>query len=329
MINTNKPETDEIDLLFELRRMADRYVNPGSFRGGILEMALEVLQEKCKPIDMVLFCPNCGSQHIDAPEEDGCRNGCRYSAEVGAPPPYSCRARCYYMPYKTSMLWTNPPHRSHLCAFCKFIWRPADVPTNGAAAIKTKGEHDSFRWAVRMTPLDFATGGTVSGRTSSRTPNHELREATNYVVQSQTIARLDYAEIEKHFILSVDPANWPDHAHEALIEFYDGKFRVLSSREIPQPAPTKPSPPRQAPKRTSLLSNARAAVFAAQRAVCATVKENWPVGGAIEWRSGAPGRSRLFSGTVIAHTADGHVKVQAYRERGAFAREIKPDQIVG
>ena len=39
--------------------------------------------------------------------------------------------------------WNNPPHRSHLCHSCGHIWRPADVPTNGVAAIKTKGSADS------------------------------------------------------------------------------------------------------------------------------------------------------------------------------------------
>lgn len=61
------------------------------------------------PIDMVLYCPACGLQHIDA-EEDG---------------------------------WDNPPHRSHLCHGCKHVWRPADVPTNGVAAVATTGSKDS------------------------------------------------------------------------------------------------------------------------------------------------------------------------------------------
>lgn len=34
-------------------------------------------------------------------------------------------------------------HRSHLCHGCGHIWRPADVPTNGVAAVKTKGKADS------------------------------------------------------------------------------------------------------------------------------------------------------------------------------------------
>lgn len=75
------------------------------------------------PIDMVLHCPACGTQHIDAPEEreyDDARGHLRMDCN-----------------------WTNPPHRSHLCSACEHIWRPADVPTNGVAAIKTKGGADS------------------------------------------------------------------------------------------------------------------------------------------------------------------------------------------
>jgi hypothetical protein len=69
------------------------------------------------PIDMVLHCPKCHTQHIDAPEEHWNREFL-----------YS---------------WENPPHRSHLCHHCGHIWRPADVPTNGVAAVKTRGKDDS------------------------------------------------------------------------------------------------------------------------------------------------------------------------------------------
>jgi hypothetical protein len=62
-------------------------------------------------IDMILPCPKCGLQHVDAPEPE---NG-----------------------------WDNPPHKSHLCHGCGTIFRPADVPTNGVAQIKTRGENDS------------------------------------------------------------------------------------------------------------------------------------------------------------------------------------------
>lgn len=65
-----------------------------------------------QPIDMVLHCPKCGLQHIDAPDE-------------------------------RTPDWKNEPHRSHLCHGCGHIWRPADVATNGVQAVKTKGNADS------------------------------------------------------------------------------------------------------------------------------------------------------------------------------------------
>jgi hypothetical protein len=60
------------------------------------------------PIDMLLYCPMCGLHHIDEATE----------------------------------AWGNPPHRSHLCYGCGHIWRPCDRPTNGVAAIETKGKAD-------------------------------------------------------------------------------------------------------------------------------------------------------------------------------------------
>lgn len=62
------------------------------------------------PIPMLLFCPSCGGQHNDDPN-----------------------------PAKN---WTNPPHRSHKCQFCDWIWRPADVPTTGVLSLSTRGERD-------------------------------------------------------------------------------------------------------------------------------------------------------------------------------------------
>jgi|GEM_PF-1403086 len=64
------------------------------------------------PIDMLLWCPQCNAQHIDAPSEG----------------------------------WDNPSHRSHLCHECGCIWRPADVPTNGVGEVKTAGEADTWGW---------------------------------------------------------------------------------------------------------------------------------------------------------------------------------------
>lgn len=63
-----------------------------------------------EPIPMILFCPTCGVQHIDAPD--------------------------------LSVNWLNPPHCSHKCAYCQHVWRPADVPTVGVKDIHTVGQHD-------------------------------------------------------------------------------------------------------------------------------------------------------------------------------------------
>jgi len=131
-----------------------------------------------RSIDMVLYCPACGTQHIDAPDED----------------------------------WANPPHRSHLCAACGHTWRPADVATNGVAAIKTKGRHDSAPVAAQLRvtdqmvtrflgwhlPQDFAPGAGISF-TPSRDPlcwpvgtdlfnDPQARAMLEYVLQGAPVA---------------------------------------------------------------------------------------------------------------------------------------------
>ncbi len=82
------------------------------------------LRKVGEPIDMVLYCPACGTQHIDKEE---------------TPEPHMMGDR-----------WTNPPHRSHLCASCGHIWRPADVPTNGVQTIETRGRADTdLAWMIK------------------------------------------------------------------------------------------------------------------------------------------------------------------------------------
>lgn len=89
-------------------------------REAIDRLSAAILGEAA-PIDMVLHCPACGMQHIDEPEGEGDDEATVKRLDV----------------------WTNPPHRSHLCHGCGHIWRPADVPTNGVAAVQTKGKNDS------------------------------------------------------------------------------------------------------------------------------------------------------------------------------------------
>lgn len=84
--------------------------------------------EQQTPIDMVLHCPQCMTQHIDRPV------GQFYPGMTADESAAQNKAYGH---------WDNPPHRSHLCAECGHIWRPADVPTNGVVAIKTRGRNDS------------------------------------------------------------------------------------------------------------------------------------------------------------------------------------------
>lgn len=91
-----------------IRGMADTIKStlPKGVKAIILEYGMDF--GTLPPIDMLLYCPKCQSQHVDAP--------------FGA--------------------WDNPPHRSHLCHSCGHIWRPSDHCTNGVAVIATKGEKD-------------------------------------------------------------------------------------------------------------------------------------------------------------------------------------------
>lgn len=92
------------------------------------------------PIDMVLHCPECHEQHID--EEDWVAEWLRIKGVECTPDltqPYGLRwSDGQHRPYP----WVNRPHRSHLCHYCGHIWRPADVPTNGVLAVKTRGAND-------------------------------------------------------------------------------------------------------------------------------------------------------------------------------------------
>src|ERR1044072_1073994 len=79
------------------------------------------------PIDLLLFCPMCATQHVDEAKPDVCEK---------------CGCEEEFCPCEDFTAWLNPPHKSHRCTACNHVWRPADVPTNGVAELKTKGERD-------------------------------------------------------------------------------------------------------------------------------------------------------------------------------------------
>lgn len=95
--------------------VAHRFLKAICEAAGTASTAI-VAADAATPIPMLLFCPACGLQHIDAPE----------SAREG------------------EKAWDNPPHRSHKCHACATVWRPADVPTVGVANIQTSGQVDSW-----------------------------------------------------------------------------------------------------------------------------------------------------------------------------------------
>ena len=103
-----------------------------------------------EPIDMILHCPKCGHQHVDAPEPkhvlytdadaDRPKEICDQNGSVVLD---LCK-RCGRGESELSEpCWTNPAHKSHLCHGCGAVWRPADVATNGVERIKTRGTRDT------------------------------------------------------------------------------------------------------------------------------------------------------------------------------------------
>lgn len=84
-----------------------------------------------RPIDMVLHCPVCHTQHVDRPMTDH-----EYTAVLH-------ESSWWELGGEKPERWMNPPHRSHLCHSCGHIWRPADVFTNGVLFVQTRGSKDS------------------------------------------------------------------------------------------------------------------------------------------------------------------------------------------
>lgn len=96
-----------------------------------------------QPINMLLFCPNCGEQHVDEAKPSVCEDcgqpesehkdcdGCEVCMLEGD-------GSCGHL----FNPWLNPPHKSHRCSNCNWVWRIADVPTNGVRDIETTCAND-------------------------------------------------------------------------------------------------------------------------------------------------------------------------------------------
>lgn len=128
------------------------------------------------PIPMILHCPSCGMQHIDAPElvDDGSVMG----------------------------VWDNPPHRSHLCHGCGTIWRPADVPTVGVEAIQTRGKADKIIHAERARVTDGMVlldreGKALHWLIELAAASWNLADNTEDNGKSLTVAAADFERMSK------------------------------------------------------------------------------------------------------------------------------------
>lgn len=133
MMDPDKVTLDELDALREhLRPLSGEEVEAISKTlrrsAKFIDSASPAPAAEPVPIDMLLYCPSCGMQHIDEPDHP-------YYAGKTTAEGFTPR-------------WDNPPHRSHLCHDCGCIWRPADVATNGVAELKTKGKADTWKRGV-------------------------------------------------------------------------------------------------------------------------------------------------------------------------------------
>lgn len=84
-----------------------------------------------KPVDVVLYCPKCSRQHIDAPESEE-----EYTRRLFESSWWECGG-------DKPPRWTNPPHKSHLCERCRHVWRPSDHPTNGVPRTASGKDDDT------------------------------------------------------------------------------------------------------------------------------------------------------------------------------------------
>lgn len=205
-------------------------------------------------LDVVLHCPACGTQHVDAPDP-----------EKG---------------------WTDPAHRSHLCASCGCVWRAADVPTRGVAAPTTRGGEDTWPdprgdgpgWYVSGSSIGWFTSRTravprlyagevrgpfpnaVEARSMTSETNEDRdRIALDIEAAEDLIARSTYREVPSRVIRSwsrddlVEAVTWA--AYDSG-EDYHCKIRLV--RDI------APCPP--APKHVEQAHRAQLAEYAAQAA---------------------------------------------------------------
>lgn len=122
------------------------------------------------PMEMLLFCPRCGMQHVDAPNE--------------------------------AQGWTNPPHATHTCQGCGLLWRPCNENTTGVLHIAVKEEKHRERilasWpSSHERAHDEGYPGIAHDLETMRTAldraAYAMREAKQLGVSQAALDRLNHA----------------------------------------------------------------------------------------------------------------------------------------
>lgn len=155
------------------------------------------------PVPMILWCPSCGEQHVDAADDH--KPDCKLLAVLPRQPELCDCDR-----------WTNPPHTSHLCARCNHIWRPADVPTAGVAEIATVGKND------RTNPVRGQISAARIGRPKPRW-RHTARQITYNEV--------GVAELQTRHANGRDP-EWAEGFSLMIYRGSDGKLWARAEKEF-------------------------------------------------------------------------------------------------
>ncbi|KVV12360.1 hypothetical protein WK77_05970 [Burkholderia ubonensis] len=166
---------------------------------------------------MLLFCPRCGTQHIDAPETK--------------PDDQDDR-----VPVTT---WTNPPHRSHLCHACGIVWRPADVATVGVAAIETRGKADTWTpntpWSGHNRPA--ATSANETGAEEAKLDKPAKVGATRFGVGVKWSTVIGAAQrLYEYDVTPEKEAARIDRARTVLEDIRNGKYTSAPAMAAAAPA---------------------------------------------------------------------------------------------
>jgi predicted RNA-binding Zn-ribbon protein involved in translation (DUF1610 family) len=97
--------------------------------------ASEVVELAKLPISMILHCPECHTQHIDRVEPP------RYHGREITREEWALLKKgqgVNFVPDQSCLHdpWDNPPHKTHLCQKCGFLFKPANVETTGVASLE-------------------------------------------------------------------------------------------------------------------------------------------------------------------------------------------------